>query len=111
MRYTKDEKMEIIQIAERSKLPLKRTIKELGVSKSSFYNWYNKYLEGGPDALEDKKSHSTWNKILESYKSKVIEVALERADDSPREIATFMTDHMDTSSLRAPYTVYSRLRT
>lgn len=93
MRYTKDEKMEIIQIAERSELPLKRTIKELGVSKSTFYNWYNKYLEGGPDALEDKKSRSTWNKIPESYKSKVIEVALERADDSPREVATFMTDH------------------
>ena len=85
--------MEIIQIAERSELPLKRTIKELGVSKSTFYNWYNKYLEGGPDALEDKKSRSTWNKIPESYKSKVIEVALERADDSPREVAAFMTDH------------------
>ena len=92
MRYTKDEKMEIIQIVERSELPLKRTIKELGVSKSTFYNWYNKYLEGGPDALEDKKSRSTWNKIPESYKSKVIEVALERADDSPRG-GCFMTDH------------------
>lgn len=85
--------MEIIQIAERSELPLKRTIKELNVSKSTFYNWYNKYLEGGPDALADKKSSSTWNKIPESYRGKVIDVALERTDDSPREVATFMTDH------------------
>lgn len=93
MRYTKQEKMEIIRLVEHSELPLKRTIKELHVSKSSFYNWYNRYLQGGPDALEDKKSKSTWNKIPESYKAKVIELALDRTGDSPREVATFMTDH------------------
>jgi len=93
MRYTKQEKMEIIRIAERSELSLKRTIKELHISKSTFYNWYNKYLEQGPDGLEDKKSRSSWNKIPESYRAKVIEVALDRTGDSPREIATFMTDN------------------
>lgn len=93
MRYTKDEKMEIIHIAERSELSLKQTIKELNVSKSTFYNWYNKYLDGGPDALEDRKSRSTWNKIPDSYRAKVIEVALDRTEDSPREVAIFMTDN------------------
>jgi putative transposase len=52
MRYTAEEKMEIIQIAERSELPLKRTIKELNVSKSTFYNWYNKYLEAEREGTE-----------------------------------------------------------
>ena len=93
MRYTKEEKMEIIRLVESSDLPLKRTVKELNVSKSTFYSWYNKFLEGGPDALEDKKCRSTWNKIPESYRTKVIEVALDRSEDSPREVATFMTDN------------------
>ena len=93
MRYTKEEKLEIIRLVESSDLPLKRTVKELNVSKSTFYSWYNKFLEGGPDALEDKKCHSTWNKIPESYRTKVIEVALDRSEDSPREVATFMTDN------------------
>ena len=93
MRYTKEEKLEIIRLVESSDLPLKRTVKELNVSTSTFYSWYNKFLEGGPDALEDKKCRSTWNKIPESYRTKVIEVALDRSEDSPREVATFMTDN------------------
>ena len=93
MRYTKEEKLEIIRLVESSDLPLKRTVKELNVSKSTFYSWYNKFLEGGPNALEDKKCRSTWNKIPESYRTKVIEVALDRSEDSPREVATFMTDN------------------
>jgi transposase-like protein len=93
MRYTKEEKLEIIRLVESSDLPLKRTVKELNVSKSTFYSWYNKFLEGGPNALEDKKCRSTWNKIPESYRTKVIEVALDRSGDSPREVATFMTDN------------------
>ena len=44
--------MDIIRIAERSELPLKQTIKELNVSKSTFYNWYNRYLDGGPYVLK-----------------------------------------------------------
>ena len=93
MRYTKEEKLEIIRLVESSDLPLKRTVKELNVSTSTFYSWDNKFLEGGPDALEDKKCRSTWNKIPESYRTKVIEVALDRSEDSPREVATFMTDN------------------
>ena len=106
MRYTKQEKMEVIRIVERSELSLKRTLKELGISKATFYNWYNKYLEQGPDGLEDKKSRSSWNKIPKSYRAKVIEVALVRTEDSPREIVTFMTNNSGTSSLRVLFTVY-----
>ena len=93
MRYSKEEKEEIIRLVERSELSVNRTIKELNISKATFYNWYNKFLEGGPDALEDQKSHVTWNKIPDDYRAKVIEVALDRTDFSPREVATFMTDN------------------
>ena len=49
-------KLEIILLVEWSSLPLMRTLKQLGIPRSTFYNWYNRYLEGGPNALEDRKS-------------------------------------------------------
>jgi len=89
----RNENEEIIRLVERPELSVNRTIKELNISKATFYNWYNKFLEGGPDALEDQKSHVTWNKIPDDYRAKVIEVALDRTDFSPRDVATFMTDN------------------
>jgi len=54
MRYSAEEKMEIISLTERSELSVKRTLKEIGVSRSTFYNWYDRYLDGGVDALHDR---------------------------------------------------------
>ena len=92
MRYSKEVKEEIIRLVERSEISVNRTIMELNISKATFYNWYSKFLEGGPDALEDLKSRVTWNKIPDDYRAKVLEVALERTELSPREVAIFMTD-------------------
>ena len=88
MRYTKEEKLEIIRLVESSDLPLKRTPKDLNLDKPTFYTRYNKFLKGGPNALEEKKCGSTGNKIPESYGTKVIEVASEPSEDSPRELRT-----------------------
>lgn len=93
MRYTAAEKMEIIELVERSELSAKRTLKEIGVPASTYYGWYDKYLNGGIDALEDKKHSTSWNKIPDEYRAKVIEVALDRTADSPRMLATYMTDN------------------
>ncbi len=48
MRYPATEKLEIIRLVERSHLPVRRTLRHLGVSKTSFYRWY--------EGLEDRKS-------------------------------------------------------
>jgi putative transposase len=40
MRYSQSEKMEIIRLVEESDLPIKRTLYELDVPKSTFYRWY-----------------------------------------------------------------------
>ncbi len=93
MRYTAAEKMEIIQLVEGSELSAKRTLKEIGVPTSTYYGWYDKYLSGGIDLLEDRKHSTSWNKIPDEYRAKVIEVALERTADSPRILATYMTDN------------------
>ena len=55
MRYTAAEKLEIIQLVEQSSLPVRRTLAQLGIPKSTFYAWYRHYLDGGFEALEDRK--------------------------------------------------------
>jgi putative transposase len=49
MRYSQTEKMEIIRVVEASDLPVKRTLEELDVPRSSFYRWYERYLAEGYD--------------------------------------------------------------
>ena len=56
MRYPASEKLEIIRIVEQSHLPAKRTLDQLGIPRRTFYRWYDRYLEGGPEALEDRPS-------------------------------------------------------
>ena len=51
MRYPASEKLEIIRIVEQSHLPSKITLDKLGVARRTFYRWYDRYLEGGPEAL------------------------------------------------------------
>lgn len=94
MRYSSAEKHEIIQLVENSHLPLKRTLQQLNISRSTWYNWYDRYLEGGIDALEDKKPipKSVWNKISASVVDKVINLALTETELSPRELAISFTE-------------------
>ena len=47
MRYPLSEKLEIIRLVERSHLPAKRTLAQLGIPRTSFYRWYDRYLTGG----------------------------------------------------------------
>ena len=65
MRYPASEKLEIIRIVEQSHLPAKRTLDQLGVARRTFYRWYDRYLEGGPEALQDRPSAPSrvWNRI------------------------------------------------
>jgi len=76
MRYPASEKLEIIRLVERSHLPAKRTLAQLGIPRTSFYRWYDRYLTGGPEALEDRRSHlgRVWNRIPDE----VIPAAAER---------------------------------
>ena len=56
MRYPASEKLEIIRLVEQSHLPTKRTIDKLGIPRTTFYRWYDKYLSGGVEALEDENA-------------------------------------------------------
>ena len=56
MRRSASEKMEIIRRVEESDLPLRATLRQLGVPRSTFYGWYQRYEAEGFDGLEDKKT-------------------------------------------------------
>lgn len=94
MRRSASEKMEVIRIVEGSELGVKRTLEELGISRSTFYEWYKRYLEKGFDGLKPKtsKRKSFWNKIPYKERQMVVETALDRTDLSPRELAFEITD-------------------
>lgn len=95
MHYNQNEKYEIIKLVEQSDLGVLLTLKQLNVNKTTFYNWYNKYLDNGYDGLSRKKSNNkgAWNKINESDRDKVVEIALEKTELSPRELAWHITDN------------------
>ena len=70
MRYSQSEKMEIIRIVEESELPVKVTLEQLDINRSTFYLWYKKYQEEGYEGLRSKSSspRKFWNRIPEQIK-------------------------------------------
>ncbi len=94
MRYPASEKLEIIRLVEQSHLPTKRTLDKLGIPRTTFYRWYDRYLAGGPEALEDRipRPSRVWNRIPEPVREKVKELALQESNLSPRELAVQFTD-------------------
>lgn len=98
MRYSAAEKQEIIRLVEGSSLPVKRTLAELDVPRSSFYRWYRAYLENGFSGLENEKPtpRRFWNRIPEWERDRVVERALARPEQSPRELAWDITDREGT---------------
>ena len=67
MRFTRDEKMEIIKLVEGSDIGVNRTLKELGIHKRTFYNWYRRYREKGAEGLAPsaRAVQRVWNQIPE----------------------------------------------
>jgi len=94
MRLSQTEKFEVIQLVEKSELGVNATLKELGIHKSTFYEWYNAYLEHGYDGLANKPCvrKQYWNQIPEEEKQLILETALDYPERSSREIACLFTD-------------------
>jgi len=94
MHYSQREKYEIIRLVEQSDLGVIRTLRQLKVNKTTFYNWYKAYLENGYDGLKRKQSGQkySWNRINEADRDKVVEIALEKPELSSRELAWHITD-------------------
>ncbi len=94
MRYSASEKYEIIRTVEEANLPVRQTLRRLGVGKSAFYQWLKRYQDDGIDGLEDKKPSAlaAWNCVPQAHRDAVIELALDQPALSPREVAVSYTD-------------------
>lgn len=94
MRYPASEKLEIIQLVEQSHLPVLRTLEKLGIPRPTFYRWYDRYRAGGPEALEDRRPRPgrLWNRIPDEIRDRIVKLALDEPDLSPRELAVRFTD-------------------
>ena len=51
MRYPASEKLEIIRTVEASHLSARQTLAMLGIPRTTYYRWYDRWSEGGLDAL------------------------------------------------------------
>jgi putative transposase len=80
--------MEIIHLVEHLSLSIRRTPKELGNPRSTFYRWYIKYQEEGFKRLAGRKSDPSqfWNRIPDYVRLQVVDLALGFPDKSPRQI-------------------------
>jgi len=79
MRYPASEKLEIIRLVERSQRPAKWTLDKLGVPRSTFYRWYDRYLEYGEDGLVDRAPlpRAVWNKIPDTVRNDLLAMPLD----------------------------------
>jgi transposase InsO family protein len=94
MRYRASEKRELIDLVERSSLPVRRTLGQLGIPKSTFYGWYERYREGGDEALADARPicGRVWNQLPEKIRESLLALALKRPELSARELAVRYTE-------------------
>ena len=101
IRRTPEEKMEIIHLVEHSDLSIRKTLAELGVPRSSFYRWYQRYQQEGFEGLLNKKPRQKqfWNRIPGQVREQVVELALKHPEMSPRQLAWHFVDERGLFSL------------
>lgn len=94
MRYSQPEKMEVIRTVEESELSVRRTLTELDIPCSTFYNWYRNYLDRGYDGLTDRKigPRRFWNRVPDCERERVVQIALDKPELTARELAWHITD-------------------
>ena len=65
MRYAAAEKLEIIRMVEQSSLSVRRTLDQIGIPRSTFHCWYDRYRARQTEGLQDRPPapRRVWNKL------------------------------------------------
>jgi len=94
LHHSAAEKRELIHLVEHSVLPVRRTLKTLGLAPSTYYRWYAQFQEDGEAGLAPKSpaERRFWNCIPASVQQQIVRLALKHPDQSPRELAWRFTD-------------------
>ena len=94
MRYSASDKTEIIRLVEQSPWPARRTLEKLGIPRSSFYRWYDRYparRDQRPSRIAPHGQIRIWNRIPEAIRCQIVDLALDQPELSPRELAVRFT--------------------
>jgi putative transposase len=91
---TAAEKREAIRLVEESDLSARQTLREIQISRATFYRWYRRYREDGTDGLQARPSATRryWNRIPPAIRQRVVDLALAAPERTPRELAWQFTD-------------------
>ena len=113
MRYAATEKLEIIRLVEGSHLPVRRTLARIGVPATTFYRWYDRHREHGPEGLEDRspKPGRVWNRIPDPVRERLVALALEAPDYRPANRRSASPIGRSISFQRLRFTACSRRTT
>jgi putative transposase len=73
---------------------VRRTLEKVGIQPARFYRWYDRFQSGGRSALEDKSPRPwrVWNRVPEAIRERIVQLALNEPELSPRELATRCID-------------------
>ena len=94
MRYPASEKLEITRLIEESHLSARLKLTKLGIPRTTFYRWYDRFLQRGEAGLQDQspRPKHVWNRVPDEVKRKVIDFDLQETELSPRELVVTFTD-------------------
>lgn len=87
------EKAALIALVRASPLPRKQVLAQLGLPKSTYYDW-SRRRQDRPAGLEDRPSgpRAPWNKLRPEEEQAILALARASPELSPRELALRITD-------------------
>ena len=92
-RYSASEKLEILQLVWESNLSVRCAVGRIGISRSTYYDWYDRYQQHGLEGLANRRpvARRIWNRLDAAQQAEVLATARAQPDRSAREIATLVT--------------------
>ena len=77
-------KAEVLQIVERSPLPVRQTLQELQIAPSTYYRWKSRYRDKGFNGLVDRppEPRRVWNRLATKQRRYVVSVYRQHIWDS-----------------------------
>lgn len=89
------EKLEITRLVEESHLSARRKLAKLGILRTTFYRRYDRYLQRGEAGLADQSPQPkhVWNRVPDEVRRKVIRLALDETELSPRELSVMFKNY------------------
>ena len=76
------------------------TLATLGITRTTFHRWYDRYLQHGNAGLQDQspKLKHVWNRIPDEVQRKVVKLTQKETELTQRELAVTFTDRKDFST-------------